>query len=232
MNAKSNAGVGRHGLERLASGPDADLDAIAPPRRLQVALRDLGALLVELQARQPAAFGEPAGDADRAVAGERPDLERVARADEPHEQLDQRALVGGDLHLGGRHDGRLGPHAVEHVVGPGTPASEVLEQIVGHVDAPERHSGGSYRRGQQATITVNGRKRGAPAASNVSTTTESPSTLTTMRPGPGSGTGPPGFVTSAAVGNAPGETPEKPRRRLFGSLLFDEVALPAIDAAG
>ena len=59
MNAKSNAGVGGHRLERLPGGPDQDLDPVGDAGLLEVALRDRGALLVELEAGQPAASASP-----------------------------------------------------------------------------------------------------------------------------------------------------------------------------
>jgi hypothetical protein len=52
---------------------------------LQVPASDRRVLLVKLEAREPTAVGQPAGDRDRAVAGERPELERTTRADQPRE---------------------------------------------------------------------------------------------------------------------------------------------------
>ena len=62
--------------------------------------------------------GEPAGDAQRRVAGERSDLDCRARADEPREQREERTLLGCDLHPGHRTErARLFDERELHLVG-------------------------------------------------------------------------------------------------------------------
>ena len=61
--------------------------------------------------------GRPAGQPDGAVAAEGADLEHPAGAGDAHEQLEQLALVGGDLDLGEAGGGAVGQGGVEHVVG-------------------------------------------------------------------------------------------------------------------
>ena len=84
--------------KRLGGGAGDDLDTVGDAGRLEVARRRLGVLLGELEAEQAAGRRQPAGDRDRRVAGEGPDLERLLRADRAREELHERALVGRDLH--------------------------------------------------------------------------------------------------------------------------------------
>ena len=82
----------------LGGGADADFDAIGDAGVLEVARGDLGELLAELAAEQAPGGLEAAGDADRRVAGERADLERLAGADRARQERHERALVRRDLH--------------------------------------------------------------------------------------------------------------------------------------
>ena len=98
-------------------------------------------------------------------------------ADQPHDELHQRALIRGDLHHRVRHHRRLGPHPIEHLVRPRAVPAQVGQQLLSRFDPAARHR-------QQATITLKGRKSGVPSGLNVSTATRLPSTATTIRPGP------------------------------------------------
>ena len=109
-----------------AAGPTLISARSLEARGVEVAPRDLGDLLVDLQARQLPARRQPARDADRAVARERPDLERLARVEHPRQQRQQRALVGPRLHHRVGALARLAFDAREHVV----PAGEALEVLV------------------------------------------------------------------------------------------------------
>ena len=88
--------------------------------------------------------GEPARDADRAVAGERADLERVLGADQAHEERQQRALVGRDLHRGVRHLAGLGADPVEDLVGPCAPLVQIGEQLGAARDPVSGHASAGY----------------------------------------------------------------------------------------
>ena len=98
---------------------ECDRDAVGHARRLDVALRDRGELLADLEARQPAAFGQAAGDADRAVPGERADLDGGLGVEHAREDRQQRRLVGAREHPGVGEQPGLGLHAGEHLVLPG-----------------------------------------------------------------------------------------------------------------
>ena len=74
------------------------LDAVGDAGALPRAPGDRGPLLGHVAAQQPAVGGEPARDAQRRVAGERADLDRRARAEQPREHREERALLGRDLH--------------------------------------------------------------------------------------------------------------------------------------
>ena len=84
-----------------AAGPTTIVDAVADARAPRGCARAISAYsLVDLEARQPAALGQPAGDADRPVAGERADLDRHLARPSTREERQQRALVGPRLHPG------------------------------------------------------------------------------------------------------------------------------------
>src|SRR5215216_3852626 len=74
---------------------------------------------------------------------------------------------------------------------------------------------------------LKGRKSAEPSALNVSTATRSPSTATTIRPGPGLEIAPPAFRASVAVGTQPARFRLKPTRRLFGATGCDDATVPA-----
>ena len=133
--------LGGHRAQRLQRGPDDDLHPLANAGVLDVPPRDRRVLLVELEAGQAAAVREPAGDRDRAVAGERPELERPAGAGQPREHREQRRLVRRGLHHGIRHLARLARHALEHLVLPGMPG-EIVDDLLGDLGLDERHGRG------------------------------------------------------------------------------------------
>src|SRR5215217_9543975 len=77
---------------------------------------------------------------------------------------------------------------------------------------------------------LKGRKSAEPSALNVSTATRSPSTATTIRPGPGLEIAPPAFHASVAVGTQPARSRPKSTRSLFGAIGSEPALLPAIRA--
>ena len=105
------------GAQRVERGADPHLDPVRDARALEIRPRDLRPVLVDLTREQPPVGTQPAGDADRGVAGERAHLERPAGADRPHQQGEERALVGRDLHHG---------HVAERLGLPG----ELREDVV------------------------------------------------------------------------------------------------------
>ena len=99
---------------------------------------------------------EPASDADRAVARERPDLQRVLRTDRRDQHLHQRTLVGRHLHHRPRHlaTSRARPAPAPRPAEPGrevrrasreTGSSSVRGPSAGH-DQVERQVGGGAAR--------------------------------------------------------------------------------------
>jgi hypothetical protein len=96
MNAKSM--FARQRLERLDTWRDAELDATLDTGLLAVLARDRRPFFGDIATEQVPVCREAARDAQRRVAGERPDLDRVARADELSEQGHERALLRRDLH--------------------------------------------------------------------------------------------------------------------------------------
>ena len=83
MKAKSKGSRSGSAAQRLERRADPELDPVGDPGLLEVGRGDRGVLLGELAGDQPAAGREPAGDADRRVAGEGAELERLAGADQP-----------------------------------------------------------------------------------------------------------------------------------------------------
>ena len=85
--------------ERLDGRADLHGHAVLEAGARDVAARDLGELLADLEAGQATVFRQAAGDADRAVAGEGADLDRDARVEHHGQDRQQPALVGARLHL-------------------------------------------------------------------------------------------------------------------------------------
>src|SRR5262249_29568911 len=77
---------------------DLQLDPVPHAGALPVAARDRGVLLADVAAEQLSVGRQTSRDADRGVAGERADLDRVPRPDQPDQHREQLTLVVGDLH--------------------------------------------------------------------------------------------------------------------------------------
>ena len=90
--------VGGHRAQRVERRAEAKIDPLGQPRLVEVAARDARPLLADVAGDEQAVVGQPAGDADRRVAGEGAELERPAGADRAHQQVHERPLLGGDLH--------------------------------------------------------------------------------------------------------------------------------------
>ncbi len=86
--------------ERFPSGTEAQLDPVGDPGFGPVAACDRRPFLVHVAADEAAVGRQNERDRQRAVTGERADLDRPARADEPREKREEHALVGADLHAG------------------------------------------------------------------------------------------------------------------------------------
>ncbi len=134
MNAKSNASRSGKSPQRVGGGADADLDPVGDARVGEVRGGDLGVLLGKLAGDQPSAGREPAGDADRRVAGEGAELERLAHPDRLAEEGHEGALVGGDLHpRDPAHRCGLGGDAREHLVLARSVIDDVVVKLVGEL---------------------------------------------------------------------------------------------------
>src|SRR3989442_277771 len=95
----------REGADGLDGGRDAERDAFGEAGAREVAARDRRPLLVQVAAEEPAVGCQAARDRDRAVAGERPDLDRAARAEHAGQEGEERALLDRDLHPADRAEG-------------------------------------------------------------------------------------------------------------------------------
>ncbi len=147
-------GRARQGAQRLEGGGEPERDPVGEARALPVALRDRRPLGVHVAAEKPTPGSEPAGDRDRAVAGEGPDLDGRARADEASKQREERPLLGRDLHHAYRPERRgLGGEVAEHVI-----LGRVVSLEIG-VER-RRHHGELGPHGQ--TITARARRRKPP----------------------------------------------------------------------
>src|SRR4029453_10280609 len=112
-------------------GPGPHLAAVRAAGLGEVAAPDLRPLLAQLASEQATVVRQAAGDADRRVPGERSQLERPPRPDPPHQQRDQRALVGSDLHHGDVAERRrLIGEAPQDVVLAGAVLDQVAVQLV------------------------------------------------------------------------------------------------------
>src|SRR5438552_17401852 len=82
----------REGADGLDGGRDAERDAFGEAGAREVAARDRRPLLVQVAAEEPAAGYQAARERARAVAGERPDPARAARAEHAGQEGGARAL--------------------------------------------------------------------------------------------------------------------------------------------
>ncbi len=138
----------RLGVERaqcVQRGGDAQVDPVVDARPLPVRPADRGPLLADVAGEQAAAGGQAAGDAQGRVAGEDADLDGEAGAGQPGQHGEQRALVGGDLHVRGARGGLAGGggQIAEDLVG----RRVVTQQVLVHEGGGEIQ-GGAVDRGR------------------------------------------------------------------------------------
>ena len=117
----------------------AQTDARGDARLLPIAPCDPGPLLADVAGHQLAALRQRRGDAERAVAGEGADLERAPGADQPHQEGQERALIGRDLHAGRRQPRGLGAQAPLQVRLPHEGLVDVAGQFLGAQQGLQRH---------------------------------------------------------------------------------------------